>query len=333
MKRNCLPVLALCSAMLMSALPVHAAYNSPDEIALRIDSLESIGSEIPQYQYVTKKMAQQGTTLHFGVFIEADRAEFSIIGLKIASDCEEIRFDQDGLLSPITSVCDEPVVQQLANGTEFSTTLKPYCLGKLTSAGVYTPNCFSFNLNADTETNTLQVYWMHGIGQVEAFLDGQPSDALHFVEFNVEVAPGIEPGAYHLDFITAEDAKTAEYEKLTYVVSDNGTQMASEYHNIIPTLKGITIVVEGQDDLLGDAMDDGTVDAGDAAQVLIFAADAGSGSTPSLSADLNNEMRLRRQADVNGDASIDASDAAAILQYAAALGSGQEVTWNEIIGN
>lgn len=332
MKRNFLPAFALCGAMLVNTLPVSAAYTSPDEIALRIDGCDpSAAPEIPGYQYVTTQMAREGTTLHFGVFIEAERAEFSIIGLKIQSDSEDIRFVQDTLASPMTPVGEEPVSHYLTDGTEYVTNLRPYCLGKLVGDGGYSANCFSCNLNADAEGNALTVYWMHGIGQVEEFLD-PPSDTLSFVEFDVEVAVGIEPGAYHLDFITAEDAQTAEYEKLTYVVSDNGTQAVSEYHNIIPTLKGVTIVVEDQEELRGDATDNGEIDAGDAAQVLMYAAASGSGENPSIAADILNEMRVRRQANVNQDSTIDASDAAAILQYAAAKGSGTDVTWEEILG-
>lgn len=64
--------------------------------------------------------------------------------------------------------------------------------------------------------------------------------------------------------------------------------------------------------LSGDMMQDGKVDAADAAALLVLASQLGSGEAVSLSA--MEEI----EADVNGDGNIDAADAADVLMYSAA---------------
>lgn len=71
-------------------------------------------------------------------------------------------------------------------------------------------------------------------------------------------------------------------------------------------------------DTLGDIDGSGTVNASDAANVLIAAAAIGAGKDSGLTA------AQKKAADVNGDGSINATDAAIILQYAAAVGAGQK---------
>ena len=68
---------------------------------------------------------------------------------------------------------------------------------------------------------------------------------------------------------------------------------------------------------LGDVNGDGTVNAGDAAEVLIAAAAIGAGEAPDLS------PAAKAAADVNSDGKIDASDATSILIYAAHVGAGE----------
>ena len=69
--------------------------------------------------------------------------------------------------------------------------------------------------------------------------------------------------------------------------------------------------------LLGDVNGDGTVNASDAAQILIAAAAVGAGGKSGLT------EQQSRAAEVNGDGQINASDAAVVLIYAAAVGAGQ----------
>ena len=84
----------------------------------------------------------------------------------------------------------------------------------------------------------------------------------------------------------------------------------------------------------GDADLNGTVNASDAANVLIYAAQVGAGATPSLLKGTDEELEqlARKLANVNEDASINASDAANILIYSAAQGAGKgEPDWNAIL--
>ena len=78
-------------------------------------------------------------------------------------------------------------------------------------------------------------------------------------------------------------------------------------------------------DSLGDVNGDGTVNASDAAQILIAAAAIGAGQDPSLTEAQKNA------ADVNHDSTINASDAAVVLIYAAAIGAGQDVKIEDFV--
>ena len=77
-------------------------------------------------------------------------------------------------------------------------------------------------------------------------------------------------------------------------------------------------VVEPTEQALGDLDGDTTVNASDAAKVLIAAAAMGAGEASGLT-----EAQIKA-ADVNGDGTVNASDAAIILIYAAAVGAGNE---------
>ena len=66
----------------------------------------------------------------------------------------------------------------------------------------------------------------------------------------------------------------------------------------------------------GDVNGDGTINAADASELLIAAADIGAGNTARLTAELLGV------GDVNSDGAINAADATAILQYSAAVGAG-----------
>ncbi|MDE5563952.1 MAG: dockerin type I repeat-containing protein, partial [Oscillospiraceae bacterium] len=69
----------------------------------------------------------------------------------------------------------------------------------------------------------------------------------------------------------------------------------------------------------GDVNLDGKVNAADAALVLIYAAQVGSGETPELP---DEQWKIR--ADYNFDGDVNASDAAGILIYAAKVGANGE---------
>ncbi len=75
------------------------------------------------------------------------------------------------------------------------------------------------------------------------------------------------------------------------------------------------------DEYVGDTNTDGEVDAADAADVLVIAAQNGTGAG----------IKATSANDVNADGYVDASDAAAVLSYAAAKGTGADVSWVDIL--
>lgn len=79
--------------------------------------------------------------------------------------------------------------------------------------------------------------------------------------------------------------------------------------------------------VLGDENTDGTVDATDAAGILVAAAAAGSGTDSGF----NNGQKYA--SDVNSDGVFNAIDAALVLEYAAYAGAGGEVSLSEYIAS
>lgn len=84
----------------------------------------------------------------------------------------------------------------------------------------------------------------------------------------------------------------------------------------------------------GDANQDGTADAKDAAVLLTYAAKQGAGNAAVLYSESDDalEQFVFFLAEVDASGKADALDAAAILRYAAAAGSGEVKTWEEILG-
>ena len=72
---------------------------------------------------------------------------------------------------------------------------------------------------------------------------------------------------------------------------------------------------------VGDSNTDGEVDAADAAEMLVSAAQIGTGV----------DVAVTSAADVNADGLLNAEDAAAVLSYAAAKGTGADVSWVDIL--
>ncbi len=102
-----------------------------------------------------------------------------------------------------------------------------------------------------------------------------------------------------------------------FIVKCNEGSTAEEYAKTT----GVKLELMQSDNIsLGDLNADASVDAVDAAEILIAAAKIGSGSDPELTQD------QLKAADVNGDGFINASDASFVLQYAAYVGTGGKDT-------
>jgi hypothetical protein len=245
-----LTALVLCTALLCPTATADAAYENKEDVAFTLRSMEtencgytSAGEE--NITYVTAESAEEGVTLHYGVYIEAAYADLAFLSMKLQSDSENITFSDEGYHNPTTYYSDEALTYTLSDGTTFSTRLKPYCLGKLNSMGVYTPDSLGVAANFNSTENTLTVNWIYGYSDtstLSAGFLGSTSDEFSFIEFDVKLAPGTAAGTYHLSFVDDE-----EY---TYITSDDSTDGKSLLVNTVPTLKTETIVVLDTDYIL-----------------------------------------------------------------------------------
>ncbi|MBR4102321.1 MAG: hypothetical protein IKK51_10700 [Oscillospiraceae bacterium] len=133
-----------------------------------------------------------------------------------------------------------------------------------------------------------------------------------------------------VEFYT-EDGAVDRYEQYLYYC-EKAEQLLSEHSDILSAVEAMILMVESDSDegaaiqsiwqSAGDCNADGEVNAQDAAEQLIAAANAATGG----------EIEITGANDVNADGAVNALDAAAVLAYAAAQGSGQDVSWVEILG-
>ncbi len=234
----------LSAALLFRTMPA-AAYKSADEIALSLRPMTcGEGVYIPEdtqnQVYVSPDAALAGTTVHFGVYIETDRAEICFFSMMMQSDCETITFNEKTFQAPNVILNEQGDTYTLPDGQTFSSRWKPYCLGTLSSSGTYSPSCYTLNANFIEEENALKTVWMRGIGNATSFLGGT-SDSYTFIDVDVEIAPGTQPGIYHLSFIADDSVSISQ--SPTYISSDESNGGTSAYADIIPTLQNAEIIV------------------------------------------------------------------------------------------
>ncbi len=331
---------ALClAAGIAVAIPASAAYQSGEEIAFALRPMETEGCSYEtdgNTAFVSTEAAAEGTSVHIGMYIEAEYADLVFLYAYLQSNSANVTFNSETFYNPITYYHDEKQEYTLSNGVTFATRFKPYCFGYINSNNVYVTTSPSLGSNFDEENNSLYLTWMYGLSGAESdtasFL-GSTSDELSFVEFDVDLAPGTEPGIYTITFTEGE---TENGTPLTAVESNDDTV---GYVTTIPTTKQATIVV-GQK---GDANLDDEVNAMDATMILMYAAERGAGGEAFLTseewrekeglacylADVNGEYPI--PAESNGDG-VNAMDATAILMYAASAGSGGDPDWDTITG-
>lgn len=234
----------LSTTLLFGTMPVQAAYKT-DEISLSLRPMTcSEGVYIPDDEqnrvYVSPDAASEGTTVHFGAYIEADRAEICFFSMMIQSDCDTITLNESTFQKPNVTINELGDTYTLPDGQTFSSRWKPYCLGTLSSSGTYSPSCYAMNANFMAEENALRIMWMHGLGNATSFLGGA-SDSYTFIDVDVEIAPGTQPGIYHLSFVADDSISISQ--SPTYISSDESNGGTSAYSDIIPALKNAEIIV------------------------------------------------------------------------------------------
>ncbi|MBR3629683.1 MAG: hypothetical protein IKN55_04335, partial [Oscillospiraceae bacterium] len=141
-------------------------------------------------------------------------------------------------------------------------------------------------------------YIFYSVADKNAAQPISPANLLYINQYTAD-----ENGCINADFTPVREVDGAE----TFVMP-------------VPIIKH-----EVNESALGDVNGDGTVNASDAAQILIAAAAIGAGNESGLTAEQEAVV------DVNGDGSINASDAAVVLIYAAAIGAGQDVKLTDFV--
>ena len=143
-------------------------------------------------------------------------------------------------------------------------------------------------------------------------------------------------------FAGCEKLATVTIENPSCTIYDSDSTFSNTWDGFTGTIKGYTpstaqayaekysykfesLGEAPQQTLLGDVSLDGTVNASDAAQILIAAASMGAGGASGLTAE------QEAAAEVNGDTIINASDAAVVLIYSAAIGAGQDVKIEDFV--
>lgn len=249
MKYDFKRITAAASSMLlaMSTIPMcsaNAVYKDSSEIAFALRAIETEncgyiadGNTV----FVAPSAAQAGTSVRFGMYIEAEYADLAILYAKLRSDSDTITFNEESFYNPDTDYSDEAITYTMKDGTQFSTKRKPYCLGMINSAGIYRDNCFSMTTKFTPEENSMNLMWMHGMeaSQTSATFFGSSSDEYSFIELELDIAPDTQPGEYQISFV----ADGGFDEGTTYLTSDDSEGGVSDYNDIVPTLKDLKIVI------------------------------------------------------------------------------------------
>ena len=118
---------------------------------------------------------------------------------------------------------------------------------------------------------------------------------------------------YSSNGVTWNDAYNASIINDEYTTTENSMKVT-----INSTTKLGNLCVRGVTQLLGDVNLDGKIDASDAADILIYAASAGSGEI------IEKDAQWNGRADIDNNGSTSADDAAHVLEIAASLGAGEE---------
>ncbi len=230
--------LVLCAGLCLPAIPARAAY-TPEEVALSLRPVSNGDyAVVENTAYLTTGQAEEGASVHMGVYLEADHDDVLILALKLVSENENITFNEESYYNPTASgYTSEPVTYTLSDGTSFSTTFKPFCFGSLTAQGTYKPNCFGVETSFRQDENALLSMVMNTTTM--PFFGGS-SDELSYIEFDVDIAPGTPAGVYDISFVHDADEDSLGH---TYISSDNG---AGGYDDVFPTLENASIVISDE---------------------------------------------------------------------------------------
>lgn len=241
--------LVLCLSALTTAMPVHGAYESADEIAFSLRAMD--GGYIPETNpnkiYISPEDARNGTLLHTGMFIEAEYADIAYISVVLQSENENMIFHEETFQNRTSFAYDEAQDFTLSDGTSFSTRFKPFCFGRINSMNNYEHGSWVYQESfLEQEFRLAWSYDLKNKETMSADFLGGSSDELSFVEFDMQIAPETPAGTYPINFAVKDSFVVGS----TYLTSDdsipdeeNPGKYVSVYHNLVPTLKPLEIVV------------------------------------------------------------------------------------------
>ncbi len=258
MKKILQKSIASVAALLLAVpvLPVSAVYESQDEIAFALRGIETEGCGYivkDNTVYVAPSAAAAGTSVHIGMFIEADYADLSYLYARLETDYEGITFNAESYQNPTTYFSEESLPYVTEDGVEFSTRFKPYCFGKINSSGVYVSNSFGVTNKFDDDLCGMNLTWMYGYGDKGVYSGtffGSRSDEYSFIELDVDIAAGTEAGTYRISFASNTDDGSMGETYLTSddsVIGDDGKVTEPIYNDFIPNLKDLEIIVTPTD--------------------------------------------------------------------------------------
>lgn len=241
--------------LLTASIPVQAAYQSPEEVALTLKPVSGgrIPEENPNQIYVSPKDAKNGTTLHFGLWFETDPEIVDIASVNVMLECEGAAFVESSFHTPNSIIYPDGKEFTHTDGTVFTTKFQPYCFGRINNRGNYEHG--SAFCTANVQEHLLKYIWNYDLNNQDengkrlftAKFFGDSSEAYSFAEFDMEIPPDTFSGTYPVNFITNPE----DLSKSTYLTSDdsypdvdNPPYYVSVSSEMIPTLYGAEIIVE-----------------------------------------------------------------------------------------
>ncbi len=238
------------------------------------------------------------------------RTEFVVIGVDDAEHPEDYIIIESGSPTAVYQLSAGDIAAYLANGGE------PLSYGDIfTLAGDYAYTCI-------WGTNDIMLSYPETIR-----IEGSVFDKAETAEFAFNSASastfvwldGEEKGyQYPVDFMIGTglmfNSDFIQPDGIDWTKPELGDQITMYTYNGVPMFPKSM-------QRIGDADGDHEVNASDAAEMLIIAAENGAGA--------RNAVTFSN--DVNSDGVTDAADAAAVLIYAAARGTGTPIPWEEIL--
>lgn len=239
----------LCGSLSANILPVHAAYESAEEVAFSLRGISGgyIPKTNPNQIYISPEDAANGTVVQLSMYIEADYADISYISAALESPIEQIIFKKDTFQSPTSFAYSTEQEFTLPDGTSFSTRFKPFCFGRFNSIGNYEHGSYSFL--ADIKENSMVATWSYDLANKTTFSPeflGGSSDTFSFMDFEMQILPETAADTYGINYIQ----KDSFVKGATYLTSDdsipdpdNPGKYISKYFSLVPTLKPMEIII------------------------------------------------------------------------------------------